>query len=223
MDPDSLHYYQLRYDSWNPDYFIKKQANYLNILGYVYGLEKKADGTKHIQAFIINEFKLTQNEKTKIRLSIKTQLKHEYKLQDDNPFLKNSVAISDAKYPHALMNYCSKTSESVTENLTPLIKGYIKSLPLNNKNQFKDLLSNYIVQLQKKPLTRAQFYTEICQFYILHDRSLPRKQQLLTLAVKYNYMEFSQYLEEINLVYCSDHQCPHCCEEEGEITNDPHS
>ncbi len=223
MDPENLYYYQLRYDSWDSDHFTELEKDYLNIVGYVYGLERKADGTKHIQAMFLNEFKLSQNEKTKLRLCLKTKIKNEFNLQEDDDYLKNSVAISDAKYPHALLDYCVKSADAelVHVHLTAEQAAYIKSLPLNSKNQFKDKIHTFIEKLKDKKLSRKEFYTEVCQFYILSDRSLPRKQQLLTLAVKYNYLTFSEYLDEINLINCPDWEqtCPNCNDySEGEIT-----
>lgn len=226
MDPEDLHYYQVRFDSWNVDHLLKMEKNYLHIVGFCYGLEKKRDGTKHVQGMFINEYKLTQNEKIKLRLSLKTKLKQEFKLKDDDPFLKNSVAVADAKNPHALLDYCLKemkqnhgipgqTMHKVI--ISDEIMEYIRSIPVNNKKQFTDELTSFIETLKQKKTSLAKFYMEVCEFYIIKSRSLPRKQQLLTLAVKYGFMEVSTYLDTINLVSCYVEECPYCTEE-GEIT-----
>lgn len=197
MDPEKLHYYQLRYDSWNIDHFKKLEANYLNIVGYVLGFEKKADGTKHIQAMILNEFKLTPNEKTKFREAIRRKIKKEFNKKDKE--LDNSVSITNAKFPHALLNYCTKTNDTDIDLDEEQIT-YIKSLPLNNKNQWKTKLDDFIKTF-KKNITKAQFYTKICHFYIENDRSLPRKQQLLTLAVRFKKITYDTYLSDLGITW----------------------
>lgn len=195
MDPQDLHYYQLRYDSHDLQLFLDLQSDFdfLNVLGCVYGMEYKQDGTKHLQMMIANEHEITQNEKTKIREALKKKLNVDY---------RNPASITTANYPHALLNYCQKVKDSVS-TFTQEQEEYIRSLPLNSKKDFKSILDKFIKKLLKDipNISKIKFYTRICGFYIHNDRSLPRKQQLLTLAVKYDIIPYHVYLSKIDLIW----------------------
>lgn len=201
MEPEKLFFYQLRYDSHNIEFFqnlCQDPHNIIQSQGYCLGFESKQDGTPHIQMMFANEFELSQNEKTKIREYIKKQINVNY---------KNAVSITTAKFPHALYNYCTKTPDTDVTFSGEIIS-YINTLPIDIKKQFKDTLSNYIST--QKDTNLKEFYINISKFYLSHDKELPRRNKLLTLAVKYNKMRYTEYLDEIGLITCKDRDCPHC-------------
>ena len=195
-DPSQLLYYQLRFDSHDIQIFLDLHNRYLNICGYTYGLEYKQDGTEHIQAMFSTDTALTQNERTIIRERIKKEI-----FKKTEKRWKQPVSLTTANFPHALFNYCNKQEDSYNM-FSEIDTTYIKSLPLNSKNQWKDLLRDHITKnLLPLDLTRHDFYLKVCQFYIEQDRSLPRRQQLLTLAVKYDFISLESYLQDIKLFY----------------------
>ena len=210
MDPNQCYYYQLRYDSHDLATFLSLTYDpseddisgnptgfqFLNPQGYVYGKEYKQDGTKHLQMMFANEFELSQNEKTKIREAIKKKLNVDY---------RNPCSITTANYPHALLNYCQKVKESKS-TFDQEYTDYLRSLPLNGKTDWKAKVNEYLVKLLKDQpnITKAAFYTRICGFYIENDRSLPRKQQLLTLAVKHKIIHYDTYLSDIGIIYYAE-------------------
>ncbi len=209
MEPDQLHYYQLRYDSHNLQ-FLQNLLEPFQIHAFVAGYEKKKDGTPHIQAMILSEIILTQNDKVKIREKLKKNIVSEL-ASDSKQRIPNSCSITTCKLPHALYKYCIKTGSYSEYKLTPEIKNYITSLPLSKKEDFQGKLSSYAKWLSTQwktlyqqgetclPSHKQYFYEGLIQFYISNEHSAPRRQALVTLALRHNVITVSDYLDLLNI------------------------